>query len=125
MMFANRRRLVFVAAAAAGVGALGIHVSARPAAVAERTIRITARRFDYSPAEITLKKGEPVVLELVTDDVLMGFSLPGLKVREDLVPGKIARVRLTPDRIGAYIFVCDVFCGGGHEAMHGTLTVVD
>ena len=110
----SRRRFVL---AAAGVGLLG-------AAASERTIRIRASRFVYSPAEVTLRRGEPVVLELETTDVLMGFSLPDFNVREDIVPGKISRVRLVPDKTGSYIFVCDIFCGSGHEEMHGKLSVI-
>jgi cytochrome c oxidase subunit II len=30
-----------------------------------------------------------------------------------------------PDKTGTFIFVCDVFCGSGHERMQGTITVVD
>ena len=29
----------------------------------------------------------------------------------------------TPDKAGTFIFLCDVFCGDGHEGMNGTLVV--
>jgi cytochrome c oxidase subunit II len=118
----NKRRhlltagLVAAAGAVFGAGALG--------QAEEKVIRITARKFTYEPAEITLKQGEPVVLELVTADVLMGFSAPDFKTRADIVPGQIARIRLTPRTTGEFAFFCDVFCGEGHEDMSGTLRVV-
>ncbi len=34
-----------------------------------RTVVVSAKRFEFSPKEITLKKGEPVKLQLTTDDV--------------------------------------------------------
>ncbi len=90
-----------------------------------RSIEIAARRFDYSPAQLTLKKGVPVILELTSGDVLMGFNLPDFNLRADMVPGKITKVRFVPGRTGTFVFYCDVFCGGGHEQMQGVITVVD
>ena len=54
----------------------------------------------------------------------MGFNIPALKLRTDIVPGQIARLRLTPAQVGSYDFLCDNFCGDGHEDMNGRLIVV-
>lgn len=35
-----------------------------------------------------------------------------------------AEVAMTPDKVGEFTFVCDVFCGSGHENMEGTIRVV-
>jgi cytochrome c oxidase subunit 2 len=92
---------------------------------AETTIKITAKRFEYSPNEITLKKGVPVVLELTSLDRLHGFNCPGLKIRSDIPPGKVTRLRFTPDKVGEFPFHCDVFCGSGHEHMTGKFIVTE
>ena len=89
----------------------------------DRVIKIVAKKFDYTPNEIKLKKGVPVVLEFTTLDVFMGFKVPDLGVRADIIPGKVSRVRLVPDKVGNFPFVCDVFCGSGHEEMGGTIIV--
>jgi cytochrome c oxidase subunit 2 len=86
-------------------------------------IPVTVKRFEYSTHEIRLKKGVPVVLEITSLDVPHGFNLPDLGVRADVVPGKPARVRLVPDKVGAFTFRCDVFCGSGHEDLDGTVVV--
>jgi cytochrome c oxidase subunit 2 len=104
-----------------GAGTIGLTAAAQPK---EQVIKILARRFTYSPNQLTLKKGVPVVLELTTADVLMGFSAPDFRVRADIVPGKVAKVRLVPDKVGTFDFLCDIFCGSGHESMNGTITVV-
>jgi len=88
-----------------------------------RVVKVTARKFVFTPAEIKLAKGEPVILELSTLDVFMGFNVPDLKVRSDIVPGKVMQVALTPDRAGTFPFLCDIFCGDGHESMSGTIIV--
>src|SRR6267143_3956701 len=116
----GRRRVLAAGIAALAGAAFGAAVLAQPR---EKVIRITARKFDFVPNDIELKKGEPVVLEFTTADVLMGFNAPDFKVRTDIVPGQVARVRLAPDRTGDFGFFCDVFCGEGHETMSGTIRV--
>ena len=82
-----------------------------------------AKRFSYTPSVIKLKLGQPVVLEFRTADVFMGFNLPDFNVRADIVPDKATRLRFVPDKAGTFIFLCDIFCGSGHEEMNGTVIV--
>lgn len=95
------------------------------AAENEQVIKITAKRFEYSPKEITVKKGVPVVLEFTSLDRLHGFNCPELKIRTDIEPGKVSTIRFIPDRVGTFPFHCDNFCGTGHEGMRGTINVVE
>ena len=113
---------IAVGAAALALASIATYVAAQPN---EKVIRIGAKRFDYTPGELTLKKGEPVILEFTSSDVLMGFNLPDFNVRADMVPGKTTRLRLVPDKTGTFVFLCDVFCGTGHEEMNGKLVVSD
>jgi cytochrome c oxidase subunit 2 len=94
-----------------------------PAAPEERVIRIEARRFAYTPSVIALRRGEAVLLEVTAIDFPHGFSVPDLKLRADLTPGRPVRLRLRPERAGRFTFLCDNFCGAGHEEMNGTLVV--
>jgi cytochrome c oxidase subunit 2 len=119
-MDATRRKMLGALAGTALCAALGAGLAAR---ASERVVRVSARKFVFTPSEIALDKGEPVVIELTTEDVFMGFSVPELKVRSDIVPGKAMRLALTPDRAGTFTFLCDVFCGDGHETMAGKLIV--
>lgn len=88
-------------------------------------VHITAKRFEYTPRHITLKKNVPVVLELESLDRLHGFNAPGLGIRADIPPGHVARIALTPAKTGVFPFHCDIFCGSGHEGMTGRITVVE
>ena len=93
------------------------------AAPPPRVIQVTAKKFEFTPSEIHVRKGERVVLELTSLDRKHGFKLPELGIRADVPPGEKARVELVADKPGRYAFACDVFCGGGHEDMAGTLVV--
>src|SRR6266568_959534 len=111
-MMPQRRRLLAAGIVAAAGAAFGAGVRAQPK---ERVIKVVARKFVWLPNVITLKKGEPVVLE---------FTAPELKQRVDIIPGQVATLRMLPDRVGSFDFLCDIFCGEGHEGMSGKIHVV-
>jgi cytochrome c oxidase subunit II len=110
-----------------GLGAVPVlAISARGVfaqAAEPQVVKIVARRFTYTPAEFRVKAGRPVVLEFTSLDFVHGFNMPDLKVRADLPPGKVTRVPVTPAKPGVYDFLCDNFCGDGHEEMHGRMIV--
>lgn len=110
--------------ALSGLSAAAAYAAVKPASDG-RVIRVAVRRFTFVPSEITLRKGETVTLEFRTEDVLMGFNAPGFNTRADLPPGQVVRVRLKGESAGAFPFLCDVFCGSGHENMNGVIRVVD
>lgn len=95
------------------------------AAENEQVIKITAKKFEYSPKEIIVKKNVPVVLEFTSLDRLHGFNCPALKIRTDIKPGQVNTLRFVPDKVGMFPFHCDIFCGSGHEGMQGTIKVVE
>jgi len=114
-------------AAAAATLALGSMLSyvAVQAAPRAKVVKINAKRFVFGPNHLTLKKGEAVEIELTSSDILMGFNLPDFGVRGDIVPEKVTRIRFVPDKTGTFTFLCDIFCGEGHERMQGIITVID
>ena len=119
-----KKRVLITVALLASALLSGLVAYTRANAVpAERVIHLTANKFQFSPDSITLKKGEPVVFEISSGDRKHGFSLRAFGVRSDVLPGKVSRIRFTPDKTGKFTFSCDVFCGDGHEEMSGTVVV--
>lgn len=114
------RRTLMSAAGALTLGSVAALALAKPK---ERVIKVIAKKFVFVPNELRVRRGETVVLQFTAPEVPMGFSVPDLAVRADIMPGKVTTLRLTPDRIGSFAFLCDVFCGTGHEDMNGTLIV--
>ncbi|MDB5819037.1 MAG: cytochrome oxidase subunit periplasmic domain protein [Rhizobacter sp.] len=115
----GRRRLMKAAAALS----TGIASLARPVRAEPRVVTVVARKFEFVPAEIHVKQGEAVSLQFTAPEVPMGVNLPDFKMRVDVVPGQPSTLAFTPDRVGSFTFVCDLFCGSGHEDMSGTLIV--
>ena len=115
----QRRRLV-AALAALPLAAVGVFAVAKPK---PRVIHVVAKKFVFVPAEIHVKRGETVMFQLTAPEVPMGFNLSDFSARTDVIPGKVATLEVTPDKTGSFTFVCDIFCGSGHEDMSGTLIV--
>ena len=118
MKLQRRKALVMGVAVIAG-GVLGV----RAVAQGPRVIPVVARKFVFLPQEIRVKKGETVTLELSAPEVVMGLNIPAFKVRADIIPGTVSKLTFTPDKAGTFPFLCDIFCGDGHEGMGGTLVV--
>lgn len=108
------------------LAALLASLPGRPAPAAEpRVVPIGAKRFAFTPAEVRVRKGETVVLELTSGDRVHGFNLRAFGIRKDIVPKEVTRVTITPDKAGTFPFRCDVFCGDGHEDMTGAIVVTE
>ena len=115
--------IALIAYTAAGLAVSAVVIGS--GAPKDKVIKLTAKKFEYSPAEITVKKGEPVVIEVSSEDVKHGFNLPDFGIRTDIKAGSVNRISFTPDKAGRFAFACDVFCGVGHEEMSGTLIVTE
>lgn len=102
-------------------------LSVRPAhsQTAPRRIEVTAKRFNFTPAEITVKKGEAVVIVLKSVDVAHGLRFRDLGVDVKADKGKTGELALTPTKTGDFVGACSVFCGSGHGGMKLTLHVVN
>ena len=94
-------------------------------AVAPPVIELKAKRFSFTPGEITLKKGQPVVLRLSSEDVTHGLLLKELNIKSAIEPGKVSDVAVTPQQTGDFVAKCDHFCGAGHRNMRLLIHVVE
>lgn len=111
------------AAVVAMAASLAVAASGSRPAEEPRVIAITAKRFEFSPREITLKVGETVKLQLTTEDVTHGLFAKPLGIDEVIVPGQTTEVVLTAKAPGHYTTICDHFCGAGHGGMKMTIVV--
>jgi len=110
--------MLVLLSAAAGPGLLHADEDESP-----RTIAISAKRFEFEPKQITLKKGEAVTLAVTSQDVTHGFFSRPLGIDADLAPGKTEEVRVQPKEAGTFTVICDHYCGSGHGGMKMVIVV--
>jgi cytochrome c oxidase subunit 2 len=99
----------------------------------EMTISVISQQwawgFEYPEADIrsarlVLPVDQPVLLELESRDVLHSFWVPEFRVKQDLVPGTVTHLRITPTELGSYRLRCAEICGSGHSGMLADVEVV-
>jgi cytochrome c oxidase subunit II len=88
-----------------------------------QVIKVSAKKFEFTPSVIKVKKGVPVTIELTSEDRKHGFKIKEFNVETTIKHGEPTRVTFTPDKAGVFQFHCSAFCGSGHEDMTGTIEV--
>jgi cytochrome c oxidase subunit 2 len=67
--------------------------------------------------ELHIPVGQPVVIDMVSEDVIHSFWVPKLGGKMDMIPGRTNRLKLQADKPGVYGGQCAEFCGGAHSLM--------
>lgn len=93
------------------------------AAASGDTIQVTAKKYEFNPAVITVKQGQRVRLVITATDRDHGFKLAAYNVEQKLKKGVATPVEFTADKAGTFAFACSEFCGLGHSHMKGKLVV--
>jgi len=88
-----------------------------------KTITISASKFQFEPNDITVKKGEEVVMIIQSQDVTHGLLLKDFGVKTDIKKGQSTEVKFTPQTAGTFEGKCAHFCGKGHGSMKMTIHV--
>jgi heme/copper-type cytochrome/quinol oxidase subunit 2 len=94
-----------------------------PIAPQERTFRIDARQYAYSPTELKVNEGDTVTIQLVSTDVVHGLYVDDYDVSVEADPGQSATLTFVADKLGSFRFRCNITCGAMHPFMIGKLTV--
>jgi cytochrome c oxidase subunit 2 len=88
-----------------------------------KEIQVTAKKYEFSPNPIRVKKGDHVKLVITSTDKEHGIKLEAFHVDQKLKKDEPSMVEFTADKAGTFPFKCSVFCGLGHGGMKGTLVV--
>jgi cytochrome c oxidase subunit II len=79
---------------------------------------------DIVSAILMLPADRTVDLTLRSIDVIHGFSIPGMRLKQDAIPGMTGHLEFTPTTPGDYPILCTQVCGLGHYRMQARLRVV-
>jgi cytochrome c oxidase subunit 2 len=112
-----------VTLAAAALFAGSAYLAERPLVGDDSEIRVTARKYEFSPNEIKVKRGDHIRLVITALDRDHGFKLEAFHIDQKLSKGEPVTVEFTADQTGTFPFECSHFCGLGHQKMKGHLTV--
>ena len=112
-------------------------VLSRNDAQAKDTLRVdvTAQQFEFtfsypdagnvtSPV-LMLPKGRSVELYMRALDVIHSVFVPEFSVKEDIVPGLVTQLHVTPTRLGTFPLECTELCGLGHSLMRSQAVVME
>ncbi len=97
-------------------------------------IDVTGRQWSWSfeyptegtfqSAELVVPVGQPITLNMHSEDVLHNFWVPEFRVKQDLVPGRTTILNITPTQTGEYKVRCAEICGTDHSKMLAPVLVV-
>jgi cytochrome c oxidase subunit 2 len=79
---------------------------------------------DLVTSQLVLPVDREVDLTLRAQDVIHGFAVPEMRLKQNAVPGAAAHIHFTPTATGDYAILCTQLCGTGHYRMNATLRVV-
>jgi cytochrome c oxidase subunit 2 len=79
---------------------------------------------DVVTSALVLPAGREVDLALRSLDVIHGFSVPEMRLKQNTVPGQTMHIHFTPAVPGTYAILCTQVCGMGHYRMTSTLRVL-
>ncbi len=79
---------------------------------------------DLVSSELVLPAGREIDLRLRAHDVIHGFFIPGMRLKQNAVPGLTLHVHFTPIEPGEYPILCTQVCGLGHGHMQAKLRVL-
>jgi cytochrome c oxidase subunit II len=69
--------------------------------------------------------GRPVKLIMTSEDVIHNFSIPAMRVKADVIPGRFVQIWFEPTTPGTYQIFCAEYCGTQHSRMTGQVVVME
>lgn len=78
---------------------------------------------DTYVGELHVPVGTPIELRLESPDVIHSFWVPAWSVKQDVVPGTVQRLLITPTKVGTFPIICTELCGLGHATMRSKVVV--
>jgi cytochrome c oxidase subunit 2 len=69
--------------------------------------------------------GQPVKLNMISEDVIHSMYVPAFRVKQDVLPGRYTTLWFEATRLGEYHLFCAEYCGAKHSEMKGKVVVME
>ncbi|MCI0686366.1 MAG: cytochrome c oxidase subunit II [Sporichthyaceae bacterium] len=106
----------------------------------DQTINVVGRQWSWSfnyvdgdvyeagtpgqPPTLYLPVGQTVLFELTSPDTIHSFWVPGFLFKMDVIPGRVNKFAITPNKEGTFAGKCAELCGFDHSRMLFNVAVV-
>lgn len=74
--------------------------------------------------ELHVPVGKPVLLSMISQDVIHDLYVPAFRLHHDVLPGRYLRMWFTATQPGRYRLFCSQYCGTQHASMVGWVTAL-
>ena len=88
------------------------------------TVTMVAARYGFFPPVIEVPVDTQVKFRIASADVLHGVHVPYTNAASMIVPGYVSEFTTTFPKTGKFSFLCNEYCGLGHDSMWSRLNVV-
>lgn len=111
----------------------GVHPVADAERSFDRTVTVYTFQWGFlfinsdgsaSRNALLVKPGEKILFRVLSNDVIHGFNIPGVRIITEVDPGAVRSIWIrAPQRPGKYLIQCVDYCGIGHHQMKAWLVV--
>ncbi|MBZ0179048.1 MAG: cytochrome c oxidase subunit II [Melioribacteraceae bacterium] len=79
----------------------------------------------FSTKELYVPVNKPILLELESADVNHALWIPALRVKTDVIAGKLNYLVFTANEVGEYEIACAEYCGLNHSQMYSKVIAME
>ena len=106
------------------LGLTAFTVFARAQDARERTVKVSAHKYAFSPAHVEVRRDDLVRVTLSTDDIPHSFTIDKYRIAKRVEPGKPVVFEFRADQPGRFPIYCNLATDDGCRKMIGELVVL-
>lgn len=116
------RRLAAMCGAVLG-GAGGRTTGQTPPAEGRRAFTMTARRYQFDPEVLDVRRNDVVRLTITSEDIAHSFTVDAYRIQKRIPPGGSVTFEFRADEAGRFPYYCSMRAESGCAEMRGELIV--
>jgi len=122
----SRRHLLrrFVAGVVCLIGASAGRLAGQtPPAEGRKVFTMTARRYQFDPEVLDVRRNDVVRLTITSKDIAHSFTVDAYRIQKRIPPGGTTTFEFRADEAGRFAYYCSMRAESGCAEMRGELIV--